>query len=89
MFKIFNIRNTLLFFQIAFMLKYLEDHYGDRATQGDKTALEAIRTETTRLKDLSDQQKEKTAGTTDDDHKEPMGSEDETDEDVSFRFYID
>lgn len=63
------------------MLKYLEDHYGDRATQGDKTALEAIRTETTRLKDLSDQQKEKTAGTTDDDHKEPMGSEDETDED--------
>jgi hypothetical protein len=36
------------------MLKYLEDHYGDRATQGDKTALEAIRTETTRLKDLSD-----------------------------------
>jgi len=40
--------------KIAFMLKYLEDHYGDRATQGDKTALEAIRSETTRLKGLSD-----------------------------------
>lgn len=80
--------SQFLTIQIAFMLKYLEDHYGDRATQGDKTALEAIRAETTRLKGLSDQQKEKTAGTTDDEHKEPLGSEDETDEDVSFRFYI-
>ena len=70
------------------MLKYLEDHYGDRATQGDKASLQSIRNEVTRLKGLADQQKEKTAGTTDDEHKEPLGSEDETDEDVSFRFYI-
>lgn len=63
------------------MLKFLEDHYGERATQGDKTALAAVRSEVQRLKGLADQQKEKTAGTTDDEHREPLGSEDETDED--------
>jgi len=36
------------------MLQYLEEHYGERATQGDKTALDAIRTETSRLKNLAD-----------------------------------
>ncbi len=71
------------------MLKFLEDHYGERATQGDKTALAAVRSEVQRLKGLADQQKEKTAGTTDDEHREPLGSEDETDEDVSFRYNID
>jgi hypothetical protein len=65
------------------MLKYLEDKYGERATKGDKSNLNAMRSEAARLQALSDQQKEKTAGTTDDDKAEDRASEDETDESVS------
>ena len=65
------------------MLKYLEDNYGERATIGDKGHLQFLRSECARLQVLVDQQKEQTAGTTDDEKKSDVGSENETDEDVS------
>ena len=65
------------------MLKYLEEKYGERATRGDKNGLEFMRNEAKRLEALVQEQKEKTAGTTDDDKNEDRGSENETDEDVS------
>lgn len=68
--------------KITFMLKYLEDLYGERATRGDKTALDNIKNEVARLEELVKQQKENTKGDTDD-KEEARGSEDETDEDVS------
>jgi len=34
------------------MLKYLEEKYGERATQGDKMGLEFMRNEATRLETL-------------------------------------
>lgn len=66
------------------MIKYMEEKYGERATKGDKNQLEFIRNEAKRLEILVQEQKEKTAGTTDDDKQEDRGSENETDEDVSF-----
>jgi len=65
------------------MLKYMEDKYGERATRGDKAGLEFLRNEVKRLEVLVQEQKEKTAGTTDDDRPEDRGSENETDDDVS------
>jgi hypothetical protein len=35
--------------QVAFMLKYMEDKYGERATMGDKSTLEFMRNEAARL----------------------------------------
>ena len=64
------------------MIQYMENNFGERATQGDKTALEFLRKEAVRLEDLLESQKAtKTAPT--DDEKEELNSEDETDEDVS------
>jgi hypothetical protein len=51
---------------IAFMLKYLEDKFGERATKGDKQNLEFLRAEVKRLEAQVEGQKLKTAGTTDD-----------------------
>ena len=72
--------------KIAFMLQYLEDKFGERATKGDKQNLEFLRNEVTRLEAMLEKQKQMqkvvTAGTTDDE-KEPQNSEDETDSDVS------
>ena len=65
------------------MLKYMEDKFGDRATRGDKSGLQALRNEVKRLEGLVAEQKDKTAGTTDDDKKSDKGSENETDEDLS------
>jgi len=67
--------------KIQFMLKYLEDNYGERATIGDKGHLKFLRSECARLQVLVDKQKELTAGTTDDEKKSDVGSENETDED--------
>jgi len=66
--------------KIAYMLKYLEDMYGDRATRGDRSALNHIQSEVTRLEALYEEQKEKTRDNTADE-KDDRGSEDETDED--------
>ena len=65
------------------MLKYLEDKFGERATQGDKSNLVFMRGEVERLQALVDAQNEKTKGTTDDEKAEDRNSESETDEDVS------
>lgn len=65
------------------MIKYMEEKFGDRATKGDKSGLEFLRNEVKRLEVLVAEQKEKTAGTTDDDKKSDKGSENETDSDVS------
>jgi len=67
--------------KIAFMLKYLEDMYGDRATRGDRSALNHIQSEVSRLEGLVEAQKEKTRDNTADEKEEERGSEDETDED--------
>ena len=69
--------------KITFMLKYLEDMYGDRATRGDRTALANIQSEVLRLEGLVEAQKEKTRDNTAEEREEERGSEDETDEDVS------
>ena len=45
------------------MLKYLEDKFGHQATQGDKSILMNMRAEAARLEALLDQQRAKTAGT--------------------------
>ena len=65
------------------MIKYLEDNYGERATIGDKSVLNFLRNESSRLQALVDEQKVKTANTTDDEKKSDVGSENETDDDVS------
>ena len=64
------------------MLKYLEDKYGDRATQGDKSTLMFMRSEATRLEELVNEKKEKDKDA-DAGEKSEKGSEMETDEDVS------
>ena len=51
---------------IGYMLKYLEDKFGERATKGDKQNLEFLRSEVKRLEAQVEGQKIKTAGTTDD-----------------------
>ena len=43
------------------MIKYLEDNYGERATIGDKSVLNFLRNESSRLQALVDEQKVKTA----------------------------
>ena len=65
------------------MIKFLEDKYGERATQGDKSTLQFMRSEANRLEELVNEQKEKDkdAGAAE---KSEKGSEMETDEDVSF-----
>lgn len=66
------------------MLKYLEKKYGDRATQGDKTNLQNIRNEVVRLEAQLKEQKDKTAGDSDDYKIEEIrGSEDESEASVS------
>lgn len=41
------------------MLKFLDDKYGERATQGDKSTLMFMRTEAERLEELVNEKKEK------------------------------
>ena len=43
--------------KIAFMLQYLEDKFGERATKGDKQNLEFLRNEVTRLEAMLEKQK--------------------------------
>jgi hypothetical protein len=66
------------------MIKYMEDKYGERATQGDKKTLEFMRAEAKRLEALVEQQK-KTGAESDDEEKSNKGSENETEESVSLR----
>jgi hypothetical protein len=57
--------------KVVYMLKYLEDKYGERASKGDKQNLEFLRAEVKRLEAQIDSQKKvKTAGTTDDEKPE-------------------
>jgi hypothetical protein len=69
--------------KIKFMLKWLEDTYGERATRGDKGTMQQMEAEANRLQALLDAQKEKTAGTTDDEKPEDRGSEHHSDSSVS------
>lgn len=66
------------------MLKYLERNFGERATKGDKGNLMHMRNEVTRLEVLVEQQKEKTAGSSNDVRNDDRGSEDQTEESVSY-----
>jgi len=66
--------------RIAFMLKYMEGQYGDRATRGNKSTLQDMTNEAARLEQLVKAQQEKTRGNTDD-AKSEKGSEHTTDED--------
>jgi len=65
------------------MLQYLEKQFGDRASKGDKANLMHMRNEVARLEALLAEQKDRTAGTSDD-RKSDKGSEHETDSDVSY-----
>ena len=70
------------------MLKFLDDKYGERATQGDKSTLMFMRTEAERLEELVNEKKEKEKDA-DAADKSEKGSEMETDEDVSILpFYL-
>lgn len=70
------------------MLKFMEDKYGERATQGDKSTLMFMRTEAQRLEELVNEKKEKDKEA-DAADKSEKGSEMETDEDVSIlTFYF-
>lgn len=71
--------------QVKFMIKYLEDKFGERAFIGDKSNLEFVRKEVERLETLQKQlqDKQKTAGTTDDNQAPERNSESETDSDNS------
>ena len=73
------------FDQIGAMLKYLEDKYGERATCGDKSQLQFMRSEANRLEELVNEQREKEKAEAVDEKSE-KGSEEETDEDVSTHF---
>ena len=68
-------------YQIAAMLKFMEEKYGDRATQGDKSTLMFMRTEAQRLEELVNEKKDKDKDESE--AKSAKGSEMETDEDVS------
>jgi hypothetical protein len=63
------------------MLKYMESKYGDRATRGDKSNLQAMKNEVARLEQLVKEQKLK--GNVKKEKPEQVHSEDETDEEVS------
>ena len=77
-----QVSTPLITVQIGFMIKYLEDKYGERASQGDKKILEFMRSEASRLESLVEQQK-KTGAKDEEDEKSERGSENETDESVS------
>ena len=64
------------------MLKHLEAKYGERATVGDKSHLLFLRNETDRLEQEVKALRAKQAAEQHD--EEARGSEDETDEDVSY-----
>lgn len=72
------------FDHIEFMLKYLEDKYGERATCGDKSTLLFMRNEADRLEALVNEQKEKARLEKEaegSEERSEKGSEMETDED--------
>jgi hypothetical protein len=70
------------------MLKFMDNKYGERATQGDKSTLMFMRTEAERLEELVNEKKEKEKDA-DAANKSEKGSEMETDEDVSILpFYL-
>ena len=50
--------------QIDFMLKYMEEKFGERACRGDKGNLANMRSEVSRLEAALVKQKEKTQGST-------------------------
>lgn len=62
------------------MLKYLEEKYGERATCGDKSQLQFMRSEANRLEELVKEQRAKEKAEAGDEKSE-KGSEEETDED--------
>jgi F0F1-type ATP synthase membrane subunit b/b' len=63
------------------MLKYMETKYGERATRGNKAALQNIKNEVQRLEAQLAAQMGKNAAASD--KSADRNSEDETDEDVS------
>ncbi len=67
------------------MLEYLEEKYGERASQGDKNNLDFMRNEVSRLEAQVEAHKEKMANAPASEDKQPeeVNSEDETDDDVS------
>lgn len=65
------------------MLKNLEEKYGDRATQGDKSTLENLRNEAARLEALVANQRAREAEEKKVEKKSDIGSENETEESVS------
>lgn len=66
------------------MLKYLADKYGERASIGDRQNLINMRNEVKRLEGLLKDKKDKQADKSDHSDKDGRGSEDETEESVSF-----
>ena len=68
------------------MLAYLEEKYGERATQGDKSTLMAMRSEADRLEQLVNEKKQAEKDNKSDTRSE-KGSEMDTDEDVSKQFF--
>ncbi len=69
--------------QLDFLLKYMENRFGERATIGDKSKLTNLRTEADRLEKLVAEMRAKKAMTTPDTADDDRGSEDESVESVS------
>eukprot|EP00356_Strombidium_inclinatum_P016573 CAMPEP_0170494834 /NCGR_PEP_ID=MMETSP0208-20121228/14861_1 /TAXON_ID=197538 /ORGANISM="Strombidium inclinatum, Strain S3" /LENGTH=417 /DNA_ID=CAMNT_0010770937 /DNA_START=22 /DNA_END=1272 /DNA_ORIENTATION=- len=69
--------------KIVFMIEYLEEKYGERASQGDKNNLDFMRNEVKRLEAQVETHKEKIAKDPPAEEKQPeeINSEDETDDD--------
>jgi len=63
------------------MLNYMEEKYGERASRGNKSALQDMKNEVKRLEAQVAAQKEKADNISDE--PEDRNSEDETDESVS------
>ena len=63
---------------VNFMLKYMENQYGDRASRGNKSTLQDMRNEADRLENQVKDMKEKTRDDTAD-KKSDKGSEHTTD----------
>lgn len=68
------------------MLAYLEEKYGERATQGDKSTLMSMRSEADRLEQLVKEKKQADKDNKSDTRSE-KGSEMDTDEDVSIHLF--
>mmetsp|Transcript_27327 Transcript_27327/g.20459 ORF Transcript_27327/g.20459 Transcript_27327/m.20459 type:complete len:310 (+) Transcript_27327:68-997(+) len=76
--------------QIKFMLKFLEDQYGTRATQGNRADLEFLRHEAKRLEILLKEAEEKKKdGGSVDNAADDRGSEHETDQEDEDEDYVE